>query len=450
MTLLAILVITGLSIFLAERILLPLLTKKNKGKTFFRNTYWLHPNVISTVRLPMGLLSVLLWAFEMHSAAILNITFWMITDLSDGTIARNCDLITEKGKWLDPLSDKCLYMPPLAAFAVLGILSPWTVAAIIVIDFLGQFSRFFVQKKAANNFGKTKTALITILLALTAISITPAIREAWPFLATNDYQVFLQAIAGTCALFAFLSFYCKVIPDNWYANSLTLVNFLCGIAAVICVFTLHAHLTAFVLIFIGQFCDLFDGRLAERFGSTRFGATYDDIADGTSFGLAISCLVFHTLVTTTNTLIPLLIATIYFVCVMYRLIRFIQLKNVIPDGIFKGLPAPGGALLSGSATLLFSDNHKIIIISVLTAAVLMVSPIHYLHFAKRIWPGLPNILKVLFAIFVLLLANYALSDGKYSWGFTFFSFCLALTYLIFGLSRIAKRIPFFRDPNRAN
>ncbi|MBP5638611.1 MAG: hypothetical protein J6X55_03975 [Victivallales bacterium] len=35
----------------------------------------------------------------------------MIIDMTDGTIALNCDLVTETGKCLDPLSDEFTNFP---------------------------------------------------------------------------------------------------------------------------------------------------------------------------------------------------------------------------------------------------------------------------------------------------------------------------------------------------
>ena len=45
-------------------------------------------------------------------------------------------------------------------------------------------------------------------------------------------------------------------------------------------------------VLIGQFADLFDGRAADKWGSTPHGEIFDDVADFTSFGLATGLFVF--------------------------------------------------------------------------------------------------------------------------------------------------------------
>ena len=147
-----------LGMLFIERLLVVNLTKREGSKAFFRKVVILHPNAISIMRLPMGILSAWFASMGHWTLATLWFAFWMITDLSDGTIARNCDLGSETGKWLDPLSDKFMYFPVLLFFVysetVSPALHPLPVICFIVIDIVGQASRLFVKKKAANQFGK--------------------------------------------------------------------------------------------------------------------------------------------------------------------------------------------------------------------------------------------------------------------------------------------------------
>ncbi|MBR4220757.1 MAG: CDP-alcohol phosphatidyltransferase family protein, partial [Victivallales bacterium] len=83
-----------------ERIIILKLTKTKGGQEFIRGFLPLHPNSISIMRLPMGIISAVLAANGFWCTATLWFAFWMITDLTDGTIARNCDLGSETGKWL--------------------------------------------------------------------------------------------------------------------------------------------------------------------------------------------------------------------------------------------------------------------------------------------------------------------------------------------------------------
>jgi CDP-diacylglycerol--serine O-phosphatidyltransferase len=420
---------------LAERIGIGWATSTAAGRAWIVRHRLFHPNTISYVRMPMGLISILLWVAGWHVASVLWFAAWMISDLTDGTIARTCDLQTESGKWLDPLSDKLMYFPPLVYFALVGgaghpLHHVWGwVVTLIALDAVGQGSRFFVQKKAANSFGKAKTAFITILLTLAALSQMKELGSL-PFATPHLFKM----LAISCTVLAFLSLYCKAIPDNWYANSLTLCNFLCGAAAIWQVAAGHP-VRAFILVFLGQFFDLFDGRMARKFGSTRYGAVFDDIADGTSFGLAIGCLIVDQL---DRTPLAWCIGLLYFFCVVYRLIRFLKPTVKLPPGIFQGYPSPGGAMLAGASVLMFCNEEKmhfpeIGAILVLVASFLMISSIPYRHFGQRIWPGLPNGMKLLLFVFVLAMANVGIADKDYRLAFLCLCMGLNLAYAAFGV-----------------
>jgi CDP-diacylglycerol--serine O-phosphatidyltransferase len=373
-----------------------------------------------------------LWA-DMPSAAILWFAFWMITDLTDGTIARNCGLASETGKWLDPLSDKCMYFPVLLYFALGG--SPakqlplaWVVA-LLLIDAVGQGSRLFSAKKAANYFGKAKTALITILLSVLGLDIVGEI----PFLTVE----LLTLLTASCTILAFLSLYCKVIPDHWYANSMTLANFLCGLFSIQRVYQ-GEPVQALILVFAGQLFDLFDGRLARRFGSTRRGPFYDDIADGTSFGLAIGYLVYHMLGMAGQLPVPLAagLAVFYALAVFYRLYRFLHPAVPMPRGIFQGMPSPAGAMLGGSSALLFAPAHPWLAAGLVTVtSFLMISSIRYRHFGQHVWPSLPRTLKLLLGILLLIFVNLAVGV-RHLYGMPFLNFCflMAVLYAVGGVN----------------
>ena len=426
-----------LLMLVGERLGVVLLTRSERGRLWVRNHALLHPNTISLVRIPMGLVSVLAWMQGWQRPALLWFAFWMITDLTDGTLARHCQLTTEKGKWLDPLSDKAMYFPVLLYFAVTGPLPLFWVSILLVIDAAGQASRLVIRKKAANYFGKVKTALITTLLAVVALA---GISDL-PFISMH----LMQLLTISTALLAFLSAYCKVIPDSWYANTLTLANFLCGLGAIYSILHLERPLLGFLLVFAGQFFDLFDGRLARKYGSTRFGAIYDDLADGTSFGAAIAILIFYQLRSECQ-ILGVLLGIVYFACVTFRLYRFAKPTMTLPPGIFQGMPGPAGAMLAGSAALLFGASCALTSLFTLLASVLMVSNLRYRHFGQKIWPELPNALKLVLFILLLIFLNMSLANRNYAWAANVLFFALGCAYTALGM----ERIPLHREPDSSD
>lgn len=96
-----------------------------------------------------------------------------ITDFLDGKIARKYNLVTNFGKFMDPLADKLLVCSALIAFVELGYLPAWIVIIIISREFIISGFRLIAADKgvviAANYWGKFKTTfqmIMTILLIL--------------------------------------------------------------------------------------------------------------------------------------------------------------------------------------------------------------------------------------------------------------------------------------------
>ena len=433
-----------ISALILERITINALCRNAKSREFIKHCIFMHPNAISIMRIPQGLISMIFAYYGHWGAATMWFAFWMISDLTDGTIARHCQLETETGKWLDPLSDKCMNFPALLFFCFSSQVSVKLEAIpaliYIAIDIFGQASRLFVRKKAANLFGKGKTAMITILLAGLALNQIDSLSIMTPRVA--------NVLMYACIILAALSCYCKIVPDNWYANTLTLANFVCGIVGIYHA-SQHHYILSLVFVFIGQFFDLYDGRLARKFGSTKRGALFDDIADATSFGLAIGMIIFNGLRygesgrTIINTPVAAIITLFYLACLIYRLYRFIKPTKSMPKGIFQGMPSPAGAMLAGSALL---AAHEIDLtaayitaaIIVIAASSLMISNVPYSHFGQTIWTYWPRFAKMIFFIFVIIITVFAIALKHYRASFIWICFGFALFYVFYGIQFVNK------------
>ncbi len=378
-------------LFLLERSFLLYLINE-KDRDWVQRQRWLHPNFISRCRYPAGFLCVVIFHFISPYFGIIWFGFWMITDLTDGSIARHFNLFTEKGEIIDPLSDKLLYFPLFFYMSYLGLFPLELVITFAIFDFIGQFSRLFIDKKAANLFGKTKTFMACICLLTGTIQIVyiPEGNESELIKILNTY------LLGGTVFLSFCSMFFKVIPNYWYANLLSLMNFLCGAGGIYLAIIGHPAEYAFSLVFFGQFLDLFDGRAAERWGSTPRGELFDDLADGTNFGGTIGFIIYSTF---ENHIIGIFLGVLHFSCTTYRLIRFIKNKREagIEGGVnsFMGLPSPAAALISGSAVILFNHYPYLQAFLVIISSFLMVSKIPYIHFGRIILPATPKMLKVL-------------------------------------------------------
>ena len=89
------------------------------------------------------------------------------TDFLDGYLARKNHLVTDFGKFMDPLADKMLTTAAIIYMVVDGVCSPVVLAIII-------FREFAVI--AANMWGKVKTVLqmVTIIFYYFAMALAPA------------------------------------------------------------------------------------------------------------------------------------------------------------------------------------------------------------------------------------------------------------------------------------
>ena len=94
-----------------------------------------------------------------------------LTDLLDGKIARKYHLVTNFGKFMDPLADKLLVCSALICFVEMGVLPAWMVIVIISREFIISGFRLVASDNgvviAASYWGKFKTVsqmAMTLLL----------------------------------------------------------------------------------------------------------------------------------------------------------------------------------------------------------------------------------------------------------------------------------------------
>ena len=97
------------------------------------------------------------------------------TDLLDGKIARKYGLVTNFGKFMDPLADKLLVCAGLICFTALGQLPAWIVIVIISREFIISGFRLVASDNgvviAASYWGKFKTASQMVMSVLLILNI---------------------------------------------------------------------------------------------------------------------------------------------------------------------------------------------------------------------------------------------------------------------------------------
>ena len=140
------------------------------------------PNKLTLLRVilvPFFLLFLLVDAIPYHGLwALIVFAAASVTDALDVHIARSRNLITDFGKFLDPVADKVLVFAALIAFIELGLASSVAVVIMMAREFLVSSMRMVAASKgkviAAGKSGKVKTAVtmvsIVVILLLLAIS----------------------------------------------------------------------------------------------------------------------------------------------------------------------------------------------------------------------------------------------------------------------------------------
>lgn len=99
-----------------------------------------------------------------------------LTDMFDGRIARKRNLVTDFGKFADPLADKILVLAALLCFIQLGLCDCVAVIIVLFREFAVTSLRLIAASRgeviAANMWGKVKT--VTQMVAVIAVLVMQA------------------------------------------------------------------------------------------------------------------------------------------------------------------------------------------------------------------------------------------------------------------------------------
>ncbi len=98
-----------------------------------------------------------------------------LTDLADGKIARKYNLITNFGKFMDPLADKLLTCSGMICLIALERIPAWVVCIIVAREFVISGFRLIAAERgiviAASYWGKFKTTFQMIMVILMVANI---------------------------------------------------------------------------------------------------------------------------------------------------------------------------------------------------------------------------------------------------------------------------------------
>ena len=131
--------------------------------------------MLRVVLIPVFLI-LLYWDVPFHMLyALVIFILASVTDFVDGYIARHYNMITDFGKFMDPMADKMLVMAALLWFVQMGRLPAWAMLIVIVREFAVTALRLMAVERgrviAAAWSGKVKTASTMVCIVLMLLPI---------------------------------------------------------------------------------------------------------------------------------------------------------------------------------------------------------------------------------------------------------------------------------------
>ncbi len=175
------------------------------------------PNKLTLLRvclIPFFVIALLFNGGNTTFARMLSLFIFLvasITDFFDGYIARRYNLITNFGKFMDPLADKLLVCSAFVCFTAIGQLNAYVVLIVLAREFIISGFRLVASDAgiviAASKLGKAKTVvqMITVILLILDISELYII---------NNVFVMLTVVLTLASLIEYIYMNRSVILDN--------------------------------------------------------------------------------------------------------------------------------------------------------------------------------------------------------------------------------------------
>lgn len=177
------------------------------------------PNRLTVLRIimtPMFMAAMLIEFPHHYLVALVLFAVASFTDMLDGKIARKRNLVTNFGKFLDPLADKMLTTAAFLAFLKegFGYGIAWVLFIVLFREFMIASLRLVVvssdSKKviAANMWGKVKTVsqMAAIIFGIAALYFAETVALALDLAGANDViYIIYNVILWVSTLFAVIS-----------------------------------------------------------------------------------------------------------------------------------------------------------------------------------------------------------------------------------------------------
>ena len=154
-----------------------------------------------------------------------------LTDLFDGKIARKRNLVTDFGKFAEPLADKILVLAALLCFVQNGLCDCIAVIIVLFREFAVTSIRLIAASKgqvvAANIWGKVKTvtqmiAVIVILIFQSILDflVNTALTVDIYFTLENTFQIAGMVLIWISTIFAIISGVIYILQNRHFISEM--------------------------------------------------------------------------------------------------------------------------------------------------------------------------------------------------------------------------------------
>ena len=158
------------------------------------------PNILTIFRFILFI--VLNLVYDSYIAAFIIFTISGLTDILDGFIARKFNFITNFGKLIDPLADKCTQIITLGTLAIKDIIPMWIIIIVVLKEFIMVAGASFLYGKelvvSSRWYGKLATVLFYI-----AIVCSLFIKQ---FDFSFDFSIYIYYLALISTIFSLIMY----------------------------------------------------------------------------------------------------------------------------------------------------------------------------------------------------------------------------------------------------
>ena len=154
------------------------------------------PNILTVMRIFLTPIFIICLFSDFFGAQLWALVIFIvasITDAYDGYLARKNNMVTDTGRFLDPLADKILVSSAFISFSIMGLIDIWMVALIIFRDLFVMGLRLLMSRRGfimiTSKISKSKTAVQIGIIIFTLLFLT---LKTFNWVLLEDYLIFIN------------------------------------------------------------------------------------------------------------------------------------------------------------------------------------------------------------------------------------------------------------------